>query len=287
MVETAVGTTETVHFPVGSSVTLHLPNQTASMTILKPFLPFTISQVYLVTPTDAQSNLPSKLVMKVYDPRYFNQRTPHPYAKVPPRAWSLEAETMAVQYRQEIAQGQHVDEPDEHAFFCNLVTEAHLWENRFYRDMECSYESEVGSYEALEDLQGSFIPKLYTHGRLIPTEDKRAIEPYVVLMEYIDGIPLSEVAPGTLHIPSTVYQPLWDVIKTFGERGVLHTDVNDKNLILSPPDAPSRMVLIDFGLAALRDGNDWDDAYWEYNVQTASDSYHMKKTLQGAGVKVS
>jgi hypothetical protein len=70
-----------------------LDNQPDSLgcnaSILKPFVPFTKSQVLLVELKPHISGIPSPVILKVYDPRFTNDRA---HAFFPGRPWSLSLE---------------------------------------------------------------------------------------------------------------------------------------------------------------------------------------------------
>ena len=97
-------------FPGGSHLVLGLADGTSlSLQIIKPFLPFTKSQFFLVCPGHS-NGLPSELILKVYDPCYLDDRIPPPKSNLPSRLWTLKAETEAAHYRQEIAEGKRPDD---------------------------------------------------------------------------------------------------------------------------------------------------------------------------------
>ena len=66
-------------FPVGSHVELQLTDGTSlSLQIIKPFLPFTKSLVYIARPETSSSNgFPPEIILKIFDPRYDIRRS-HP-----------------------------------------------------------------------------------------------------------------------------------------------------------------------------------------------------------------
>ena len=85
-------------FPGGSHLVLGLADGTSlSLQIIKPFLPFTKSQFFLVCPGHG-NGLPSELILKVYDPCYLDDRIPPPKSNLPSRLWTLKAETRPKQH---------------------------------------------------------------------------------------------------------------------------------------------------------------------------------------------
>jgi len=146
-------------FPVGSRVAMRLTDGTPlSLQILKPFLPFTKSLVYLVrpeTPTGSNNGLPPEIILKIFDPRYADERHASSTHDLRPRLWTLEAETAAVQYRQEIAEGKRPDDLTVHVLYRDGEAKPYLWEEHFYRYSMVSWENELEALRRLISLQGT------------------------------------------------------------------------------------------------------------------------------------
>ena len=275
-------------YPAGSRITLRLTDGTSlSLEVNKPFLPFTKSQVYLVSPSEPIHNLPSQIILKIFDPQTIDDRFPPPQTTLPAHPWIFDAEAAAAQYREDVAQGKRPDD-----FTVDLLyeeeAEPYLWEEHFYRLLKESYESEVGALGRLGSLQGMVVPKLFATGSVIPPPNTRAIQPLGVLMEYIPGIPLSDLKPGSgVHTPFEIVRPLIDAVKKFKDIGVFHSDINSHNVLVSPVlEAPERVVLIDFGCAGVREEG-CGDKDWEMNCEFFGDERSLRRVLEEAGISVS
>ena len=273
-------------YPAGSHITLRLTDETSlSLQVNKAFLPFTKSQVYLVSPSEPKvHNLPSQLILKIFDPQTVDDRFPPPQTTLPAHPWSLDAETAAAQYREEVALGKRPDD------FTDLLyekeeAEPYLLEEHFYRFLKESYESEVGALGRLKGFQGKVVPKVYGTGSVIPPPNTRAIQPLGVLLEYIPGTPLSDLKPGGgVNVPFEIVRPLIDAVKKFKEIGVFHSDINPHNVLVSPVlEAPERVVLIDFGCAGVREEGCGDED-WEMSCVFFGDERMLKRVLKEAGI---
>ena len=274
-------------FPVGSHVAMRLTDGTPlSLQIIKPFLPFTKSLVYLVRPETPSNGLPPEIILKIFDPRYVDERTP-PSSKhgLRPRLWTLEAETAAAQYhRQEIAEGKRPDDLTVHVVYRDGEAKPYLWEEHFYRYFMVSSENEVDGLRRLISLQGTIIPKFYGSGNVLPLAHTRSIQPPAVLIEYIRGTTLADYNAAKLpNLPFAIFRPLFDAIRKFKALGVYHGDVSDTNILVSPSEAPVRAVLIDFGRAGVReDGESEED--WASICDFYSDVVGLKVALKANGI---
>ena len=271
-------------FPTSSHLVLRLTDGTSlSLQIIKPFLPFTKSQVFLVRPEPAGSGPPSELILKVFDPRYLDDRIPPPKSHLPPRLWTLEAETEAEYYRQEIAEGKHPDDFTVDLLYGDEEAEPYLWEEHFYRLLKESWESEVDALSRLTSLQGTVIPKFYGSGNIVPPENTRGIQPLAVIMEYIQGTPLADIEAGKVNLLPAIFRPLLDAVKRFRDLGVFHSDINDHNVLVSPSEAPTRAVLIDFGCAGVRQDGESEEE-WIRNVEFFDDERSLRRILDEKGI---
>ena len=158
-------------FPVGSHVELQLTDGTSlSLQIIKPFLPFTKSLVYIARPeTSSDSNgfLPPEIILKIFDPRYDIGRI-QPLSRLDsdqPDLWTLKAETEAAQYRQEIAEGKRTDvlTTDPYCVYRKGKDKPapYLLEEKYYRYFMEISKNEVDAYTQLLSFQGTVIPKFY------------------------------------------------------------------------------------------------------------------------------
>ena len=278
---------QTNPFPGGSRLVVRLTDETSlSLQIIKPFLPFTKSQVFLVRPEPARSGIPSKLILKVYDPRYLEDRIPPPKSNLPSRLWTLEAETEAAKYRQEITEGKRPDNFTVDLLYGDERAEPYLWEEHFYRLLKESWESEADALSHLLPLQGTVIPKFYGSAIVIPPANTRGIQPLAILMEYIQGTPLADIEVGKVNLPPSIFRPLLDAVKRFRDLGVCHSDINAHNVIVSsssPFETPTRAVLIDFGCAGVRQDGEPEEE-WITNVEFFDDEKSLRRVLDKKGI---
>ncbi|KAI5999058.1 hypothetical protein EDD15DRAFT_2543569, partial [Pisolithus albus] len=203
-------------FPTDCPLSVRLDGATDPTTfhVIRSFLPFTKAQVYLVRP-EPNTVLPSQVILKVYDPRFLDDRYPAT-DRVPNRPWTLHAESVAAEKRAQVASGKVDDDFHIDLLYDEEEADPSLWEEHFFRLMMECFESELEAYKRLKDMQGLTIPKLYGAGKLIPKPlDSRAIEPPAVLIEYIPGVSLSDIDP-TLVLPE-LYKPLIAAVTTFSK----------------------------------------------------------------------
>ncbi|KAI6021036.1 hypothetical protein EDC04DRAFT_393341 [Pisolithus marmoratus] len=261
-------------FPL--SVCLDGATNPATFYVTRSFVPFTKAQVYLVRP-DANTDLPSQVILKVYDPRFLDDRYPSS-SRVPSRPWALHAESVAARKRVRVASGEVDDDFHIDLLYGDEEADPSLWEEHFFRLMKECFQSELEAYKRLDDLQGRSIPKFFGAGRLIPSPpDSRAIEPPAVLIEYIPGVSLHDIDPALVR--PDLYEPLIAAVATFSKHGVFHDDINQNNILFTPAQAPNRAVLIDFGCAALRDAEEPDEE-WDQAVQFANDVGRLMLSLE-------
>ena len=266
-----------IFFP-GRQVTFQTPQRTLTLTIDKPFAPFTKAVVLLARSPDLG---PDPVVVKIYDPRFLDERlsdTP----TCPPRPWSLEAERAAdatwdVPYH---PNDVWEDEPEDAKGRAALAA---LWEKHFRRLSTNSFGYERVVYDRLLPLQGSAIPRLLATGTVIPPDD-RAIRPPAVIIEYIpDAVSLCDV-PVELVTPE-LCAALLRTVDSFGSYGVVHTDINWNNVLFSPSTRPTRVVVIDFGCGGVRK-EDQDEEDWKETVRCGNDSRHVRWVLEQRSISV-
>ena len=228
-------------FPIGSSISLLLDGEETPITlpVTYAFTPFTKGQVYLV---ESRGFPEFSLILKVYDPRFLNDR------QYRHRPWSLAMESLAFEKWQkgEISDDFRVWDLDD-----DVEEEPWHREAEFILSSENAFKWEIEAYKKLFRMQGRFIPKFYGHGRLLPTLSmSREFKPGAILIEYIPGLTLHAIDPA-LVLPE-LYRPLMKAVTRFDSFGVSHLDINGNNIMLAPPDKPTRMVVIDFGCVAIR-----------------------------------
>ena len=276
-------------FSAGTQLQLMVDGKPTHYLIKKPFLPFTKSAVVLAQPvsspedgtTDSNASL---VVVKIFDPRVLDDRT----AAKTKHPWSLAAEQQAAQDRavEDFEWDDSVlyeDEPDP-SDAEGLALRAAQWEQNFYAlTMQC-FDTERSAYEHLQELQGTAMPRLLGVGRWDVAPTARAIQPPTLIFEYVQGTSLREVDPELLN--PTLCASLVAAVDRFAILGVCHTDLNEGNILFSPPEPPQRAVVIDFGCATVRD-EDFTEEEWSQTVQFEADSTWIRKILEKRGIAVS
>ncbi|KAI5823465.1 hypothetical protein K523DRAFT_404179 [Schizophyllum commune Tattone D] len=239
-------------FAAGERVTLATDNgQRLVFTIERPFTPFTKSVAVLARCAELSS---TPVVVKIFDPRFLDERLPMRYRLA--RPWSLKAEP------EDDVEGQ--------------AARAALFEAHFRRlSTEC-FTSERDAYARLQGLQGDTLPRLLAIGQVVPP-DERAFRPPALVLEYVEGTAFDDT-PLEAFTPD-VCTKLVHTADSFATLGVSHNDVNVNNVIIGP----GRVVFIDFGCAALR-RPDQDDESWSHNVRYGSDGRRMRIFLREKGV---
>ncbi|KAG6326453.1 hypothetical protein ID866_12636 [Astraeus odoratus] len=255
-------------FPPDSVLSLVLgpKSSPAVFRVLRSFTPFTKAQVYLVRP-EADTDLPSPVILKIYDPRFLDERRTD-------RPWALASESIAAEKRDrgEVPDGFNAYHLDD-----EVKVEPWHWEAYYFRLMKDTFDGEIEAYRRLVHLQGQFIPKLYGSGKLLSyPPGSRAIDPPVALLEYIPGVTLRDI--DSAKVLPELYMPLIPVVASFADFGVLHYDVNQNNIMFTPSEAPQRAVIIDFGSAVLRPEG-MSDEVWKDTVETASELWALRWSL--------
>ena len=269
------------YYRPGATLSLSLnPNDDLlNVQVIRALTPFTMSQVILVERSgniEKDNNsishscrlLPKTFLAKIYDPRFFSHRRARSWR--PARTWSAEAESKAAAARRQPR------DPDFTAWYHPESGDLPGWEEWYFQSSERQYHSEVTSYEYLQVLQGSAIPRCYGTGSLQLSD--RAISPHVLFLEFLpDAETLALVNPKVVSL--SVLQPLLDAADKFGPLGVVHTDLNPGNIIFSPGYQPTRATIIDFGQAGVREEED-DESEWAEIVKHNRDSVWLCKVLQ-------
>ncbi len=266
--------------PLDSSKTISF---TAS--IIEVFSPITKSLVVHIRILESSASLPATAVLKLYDPRFTNERLPlgeslkdisvgieHP--------WSLDLEVASVQRREAIRRGELEDDFSEYAW---ITANPIQWEEHLYRLLKCRFESELGAYSRCGALQGNGMARCFGSG-VLHSDSSRLIKPPFILLEYIPGTPLPLVDVTTITKP-LIYM-LLNTIITYTSLGVIHNDPGPANIFFSPPSpsAPTRAVLLDFGEAMIRNADESDEE-WKESVTFVDDWFGVTGFLIHAGVQ--
>ncbi|RPD62720.1 hypothetical protein L226DRAFT_532291 [Lentinus tigrinus ALCF2SS1-7] len=268
-------------FCAGQRFSLIASERTLTFTIDRPFMPFTKSVVLLVR---SQELGPDPVVIKIYDPRFLDERFPLPVptALNPHRHWSLAAERASVAFPpgtykdEDQLYADLPDDPQAHA------ERAALWEAHFRHLSTQCFKDEKMAYENLRVLQGTAIPRLLLTGVIIPP-DERAIQPPAIVLEYVpDAVSLRDVSIEA--VDADLWTALVRVVESFKTYDVCHNDINQNNILFTPREHPKRVVVIDFGCAAVRE--DEDDETWERIKFQTGDGRRLRLVLQQKGVTI-
>ncbi|KAL1749826.1 kinase-like domain-containing protein [Schizophyllum commune] len=191
------------------------------------------------------------VVLKVYDPRFINERngikSSRPGGGQSPRPWSLAAEP--------------------------------LWEAHLRRLMQDSFRAELHAYQNLRHLQGGALARLLGAGLVVPP-DVRAFRPPALVFEYVEGPTLRDAPLEALTMD--VCLDLARTVDSFAAHGVFHDDLNPNNILIGPG---GRAVVLDFGVAGVRTKDDpWTDEEWALNVEVRQNGRRLRTLLKNKGV---
>ncbi len=114
---------------------------------------------------------------------------------------------------------------------------------------------------------------------ILYSDSSRLIKPPFILLEYIPGTPLPLM--DVTGITKPLIYMLISTIITHTSLGVIHNDPQPAN---SPPSAPTRAVLLDFGEATIRSADDSDEG-WEMTIKFIRDWISITRLLINAGVQ--
>ena len=263
----------------GQTVTLQTPERTLTLTIDRPFAPFTKAVVLLARCPELGPD--PVVVVKIYDPRFLDERL-QDTAHCPARPWSLELERAADAIWDDPFDPLDIwaDEPEDVEGQAALAA---LWEKHFRILSTGCFKAECEVYDRLRPLQGSAIPRLLLTATVIPP-DERAVQPHAVVLEYIpDAVSLCDVPVDS--VTPELCASLLGVVDSFAGRGVVHADVNWNNILFTPRDRPTRVVVVDFGCGGVRT-DDQDDDAWRDCVAWNNDSRRARRVLEKRGISV-
>lgn len=252
--------------------------------------PISSSQVLVVRPQKIPQGLSPPLsfdswyILKIYDPRYVTALRERCYCPRDgrllreERPWSLEAELKAAAYRHSLS--LQIWEDDPMLDYSDDLEPEVVWELRYYRLAKWAWESEVDAYQVLNktSLAGVDVPHFYGAGDLNLGEERRAIVPRVLVVEYIeDAVSLHDLKLGgdLGFLKAWHVKAFEDVFKRINKEGVTHEKVFSHNLLI----APKRVVVVDFGGASVR----WQgctNKQWARKVDEEGDSVAVGKVVK-------
>lgn len=145
------------------------------------------------------------------------------------------------------------------------------WEEWYFRRMQLIAWEETQAYQRLVPFQGNMIPFHYGSAELeLQKIAGRTASVQVAILEYVrDASDLKDTPKAK--ITDTFQQSLLEAAKAFGRMGVIHGDLDAHNILFAPSYAPTRVVIIDFGMAHVKEDGEtqaeWEtywDSDWEY-----------------------
>ncbi|KAG8730062.1 hypothetical protein FRC10_003165 [Ceratobasidium sp. 414] len=200
------------------------------------------------------SDLPSEMILKVYDRRFAYSMREYRSAKLP----TYDSEASYYRY---ISSGRAPEGIDA------INAERDIYFDRKLDDppelLEHLLATKISPYfdsERLSDLQGHYIPIFYGATRFIGGLSIPDLDPPVrgVLLEVIPGIILDTIQPHLVNIDALISDAI-RIVDLCGDTGILNKDVRLGNFIVKHDGS---VVMIDFALARLR-GMEEDDLAWK------------------------
>ncbi|KAI9714547.1 MAG: hypothetical protein M1812_006352 [Candelaria pacifica] len=285
-----------------SSTELILPSL-IDVKIIQLIEPVTISPVMKVVLRDASGG-EKTAILKLYDRRLSPGYRVDYMQKFDP--WDLQREG---EYRTAVARGQAAayiqwmddDQPEDDSddFDDRMGSEIAQDESDVHRHCMLTHAHELAVYERLQKLQGHDIPKLFANVRLhrssldpsAPTGDTaKYFEIPGLLMEYIDGFPMSEI---DAYAPSESWQAVIDdgleIVNHLTDHGVLNRDTKPRNILVRKADneAGYKAIMIDFGLGSIRDPSKPDgDLQWRYDKWSEDEQGAIGVVMEGTLKKI-
>ena len=121
-----------------------------------------------------------------------------------------------------------------------------------------SQYASVKTLTALFLNEGRLLTKRLSHPNVVKGFEYGVADgDYFIIMEYVEGIPLNElIRRGAMDLSSFRETALGicDAVEYVHREGVIHRDINPKNILIDVARKPAAVKLIDFGLALDRKG---------------------------------
>ncbi|KZT63540.1 hypothetical protein DAEQUDRAFT_733693 [Daedalea quercina L-15889] len=233
--------------------------------------------------SSAGENKMFTVIIKVYDPRVLNDRTATKVKKL----WTLAAEQRALQDRacegfqwnDDVLYEDDPDPDDEEGW---VMRAANHEQNFFHLMIQC-YNTERAAYERLHRYQGTALARLLGVGHWNVAPATRAIQPPVLVFEYIPGTSIHDIRPEL--IDSAMCVSLVAAVDTFASLGVAHADVHDGNILFTPQERPERAVIVDFGCAIVKEDSTSEED-WKEMARFEGDGQWIRIILKGKGVEL-
>lgn len=253
------------YYSPGQKLPLDLNGSEETFIIIQAFTP-TYSQVVVARPS---RDIPclglsptTDVILKIYDHAVFKNRRLRSPHEVDVEATVTKARMDPYIIKKEYAEYPHFDDDDDNDHKAE-------WEEWYFRRMQLIAWSESQAYQRLVPLQGGVIPIYYGSAKLdLQKIAGRYANVQVAIMEYVhDASDMMDTPKAK--ITDALRQSLLDAAKAFGKLGVVHNDLDAHNILFAPSQTPTRAVIIDFGMADVREGE--SDAEWEASVVNRMD----------------
>lgn len=160
------------------------------------------------------------------------------------------------------------------------------------------FNSEIATYDRLQEYQGKFIPRFLTAVSLdvllpnlaLDMEEQELYKQYGILLQYLAGFSLSTMVENA---PEASWQGIVDqairIVHILGDYDILNADVRPENFIIVPKDEAYQVFMIDFGQCRLRHEDesdaDWGRAKWIQDEEGAIGAV-MKMRLSKIGFEL-
>lgn len=283
---------------IGNTIPLQLGapynQQAIGAKITQVFEPFVRSSTILVLLDSPALGLEGHMVLKLFDRRFVAELRKK--ERIGPWTTGIEQQyyhfvingsasnfITKLNSNSEMAEedGDTWNVPENEAYFHDYMTDL--------------YKREVEVYNTLKDIQGCAIPQLFVcltvpSSSSSPAESvNKYIEIPGILLQYIDGFPLSDIAA---HAPMATWQTICDdaiqIVNLMSHRGILNKNVTTWSFIVhKSPENILQVFMKDFALCNFRrefeDEEDWRE--WKANQdEEGAVGYVMQKYLKGGFV---
>ena len=283
-----------IPYEVGGTLKLDIPDGKAIQVTIMRICSNTISpvmEVQLKTPNDHK-----KAILKLYDRRFGETRERHPYTQQAEDAWresvrsglaenvleDLQSFDDSIRKRRfrDVNDESYEEGEEEECEEAEDEDELKMDEINIFYNTRKLHKKEIRAYAALQSLQGRCVPKFINsviYSSLDVPTDLPTVYFHIpgVLLEYIDGFPLSDltlVIPDQPLVWKTIVKSAIDVAREVNRTGVIHHDCQPRNVLVADRGQGTfQPYLIDFAQCAFkadyRDTEDLDDENgYVYNI---------------------
>ncbi|PBK71140.1 hypothetical protein ARMSODRAFT_1083378 [Armillaria solidipes] len=161
-----------------------------------------------------------------------------------------------------------------------------MWEVCTWIGKMSNHDTELSAYRLLHRLQGRYISRLFGVVRLRITSESTPLHPITdvvegLVLEYIPGISIDKLKPSINVSEQEAERNSSAVLEGFraieAENCLLHSDIHTRNIVLR--EGNWSPVIIDFGLANIREPEYSDSEEWESVVHGGPDTHYIRRLL--------